>query len=150
MKKVLYYLADVFTDEVFGGNQLAVFPDGQEVPENLMQRIAKELNLSETTFVLPPKNPENDIKLRIFTPGKELPMAGHPTIGTAYVLLQQKLLSATGRNQVIFEEGVGDIPVVFEQEGEDLGLITMSQPLPEFGQTVTNIQVLANLLSIDP
>ncbi|QMU30973.1 PhzF family phenazine biosynthesis protein [Adhaeribacter radiodurans] len=149
MKKVLYYLADVFTDEVFGGNQLAVFPDGQEVPEHLMQRIAKELNLSETTFVLPPENPQNDIKLRIFTPGKELPMAGHPTIGTAYVLLQQKLLSAEGRNRLIFEEGVGDIPIVFEQNGQDLGLITMSQPLPEFGQTVTNAQVLADLLSVD-
>ncbi|PSR55221.1 PhzF family phenazine biosynthesis protein [Adhaeribacter arboris] len=149
MKKLLYYLADVFTDEVFGGNQLAVFPVGEEVPEHLMQRIAKELNLSETTFVLPPVNPANDIKLRIFTPGKELPMAGHPTIGTAYVLLQQKLLLAEGRNQVIFEEGVGNIPVTFKQDGQDLGLITMSQPLPEFGQTVTDKQVLADLLSVE-
>ncbi len=149
MKKLLYYLVDVFTNEVFGGNQLAVFPAGQEVPDYLMQRIAKELNLSETTFVLPPKNPANDIKLRIFTPGQELPMAGHPTIGTAYVLLQQKLLSASGRNQLIFEEGVGDIPVVFEQTGQDLGLITMTQPLPKFGQTVTDARVLAELLSIN-
>jgi trans-2,3-dihydro-3-hydroxyanthranilate isomerase len=150
MKKLLYYLVDVFTDEVFGGNQLAVFPNGQEVPEHLMQQIAKELNLSETTFVLPPVNQQNDIKLRIFTPGQELPMAGHPTIGTAYVLLQQKLLSSEGRNQLIFEEGVGDIPVAFEQNGQELGQITMTQPLPKFGQTVTDVQLLADLLMLSP
>ncbi|QNF32785.1 PhzF family phenazine biosynthesis protein [Adhaeribacter swui] len=150
MKKALYYLVDVFTDSAFGGNQLAVFPNGEEVPEHLMQQIAKELNLSETTFVLPPVNPQNDIKLRIFTPAQELPMAGHPTIGTAYVLLQQKLLAAEDRNQLIFEEGVGDIAVAFEKSGEVLGQITMTQPLPKFGQTVTDIQVLADLLSLSP
>jgi trans-2,3-dihydro-3-hydroxyanthranilate isomerase len=150
MKKLRYFLVDVFTEEVFGGNQLAVFPEGQEVPEHLMQRIAKELNLSETTFVLPPANPQNDIKLRIFTPGKELPMAGHPTIGTAYVLLQQGILSTVGRKQLIFEEGVGDIPVNFAPDGAATGLITMAQPLPEFGLTVTEVQVLADLLSVAP
>jgi trans-2,3-dihydro-3-hydroxyanthranilate isomerase len=150
MKKAFYYLVDVFTDSVFGGNQLAVFPKGEEVPEHLMQQIAKELNLSETTFVLPPVNPQNDIKLRIFTPGQELPMAGHPTIGTAFVLLQQELLSSEGRNQLVFEEGVGDIPVAFEQNGQELGLITMTQPFPKFGQTVTNVQLLADLLSLSP
>ncbi|GEO05574.1 phenazine biosynthesis protein PhzF [Adhaeribacter aerolatus] len=149
MKKLHYYLADVFTEEVFGGNQLAVFPEGQDVPEHLMQKIAKELNLSETTFVLPPTNPANDIKLRIFTPGKELPMAGHPTIGTAFVLLQQGYLKPTG-NQLIFEEGVGDITVNFEKKADKLGLITMAQPLPQFGATFTNTQILADLLSLNP
>ena len=150
MKKAFYYLVDVFTDNVFGGNQLAVFPKGEEVPEHLMQQIAKELNLSETTFVLPPVNPQNDIKLRIFTPDQELPMAGHPTIGTAFVLLQQELLTTAGRNPLVFEEGVGDIPVAFEQNGQQLGLITMTQPLPKFGEIVTDIQILADLLSINP
>jgi len=149
MKKLHYYLADVFTDEVFGGNQLAVFPEGHEVPEHLMQKIAKELNLSETTFVLPPTNPNNNIKLRIFTPGKELPMAGHPTIGTAFVLLQQNILKPTG-NQLIFEEGVGDIAVDFTTKEDKPDLITMRQPLPQFGATVTNVQVLADLLSLTP
>jgi trans-2,3-dihydro-3-hydroxyanthranilate isomerase len=149
MKKLHYYLADVFTEEVFGGNQLAVFPEGQDVPEHLMQKIAKELNLSETTFVLPPANPANDIKLRIFTPGRELPMAGHPTIGTAFVLLQQGYLKPAS-NRLIFEEGVGDIVVDFQKDGDKPGLITMQQPLPQFGATVTNVQVLADLLSLSP
>jgi len=147
MKKLHYYLVDVFTDTVFGGNQLAVFPEGQEVPEHLMQKIAKELNLSETTFVLPPANPTNDIKLRIFTPGTELPMAGHPTVGTAYVLLQKEYLQPTG-NRLIFEEGVGDILVDFETDNNQPGLITMTQPLPQFGPIFTQTQVLADLLSL--
>lgn len=148
MKKLHYYILDVFTNEVFGGNQLAVFPAGQEVPEHLMQKIAKELNLSETTFVLPPTNPANDIKLRIFTPGKELPMAGHPTLGTAHALLQKQHLKSAGRSNLIFEEGVGDIAVGYAMENEVPGLITMQQPLPTFGQIVTDINLLAEMLSV--
>lgn len=151
MKKLHYYLVDVFTEEVFGGNPLAVFPEGQHVPEHLMPRIAKELNLSETTFVLPPVNPDNDIKLRIFTPGKELPMAGHPTIGTAYVLLKENIIQPEqGRKRLLFEEGVGDIPVDFETIGAGLGQITMTQGLPTFGTTFNDVQVLADLLSLNP
>jgi trans-2,3-dihydro-3-hydroxyanthranilate isomerase len=150
MKKLHYYLADVFTDTVFGGNQLAVFPEGAEVPAHLMQQIAKELNLSETTFVLPPVNAANDIKLRIFTPGRELPMAGHPTLGTAQVLLEKGFLQPAG-NSLVFEEGVGDIHVDFERrEGETPGLITMAQPLPTFGPSITDRQLLADLLSLNP
>jgi trans-2,3-dihydro-3-hydroxyanthranilate isomerase len=148
MKKLHYYLADVFTDEVFGGNQLAVFPEGHLVPPHLMQQIAKELNLSETTFVLPPAKAGNDIKLRIFTPGRELPMAGHPTLGTAHVLLLQGYLQPQSR-QLVFEEGVGDIRVDYEGNAGQPGLITMGQPLPVFGPTVTDVQVLADLLTLD-
>jgi trans-2,3-dihydro-3-hydroxyanthranilate isomerase len=149
MKKLHYYLVDVFTDEVFGGNPLAVFPEGKLVPGHLMQKIARELNLSETTFVLPPANAANDIKLRIFTPGRELPMAGHPTLGTAHVLLLQQYLKPQGLH-LIFEEGVGDIRVDFERQGQAPGLITMEQPLPVFGPTVTDAALLAELLSLKP
>ncbi|MGV3640918.1 MAG: PhzF family phenazine biosynthesis protein [Adhaeribacter sp.] len=149
MKKIPYYLADVFTDHVFGGNQLAVFPEGQLVPEHLMQRIARELNLSETTFVLPPVNAANDIRLRIFTPGRELPMAGHPTLGTAHVLLELGLLQPAG-SHLVFEEGVGDIRVDFELRDGKPGLITMGQPLPAFGDTITDAALLAELLSLQP
>jgi trans-2,3-dihydro-3-hydroxyanthranilate isomerase len=149
MKKLHYFLVDVFTDEVFGGNPLAVFPEGQQVPEHLMQKIARELNLSETTFVLPPARAANDIKLRIFTPGRELPMAGHPTLGTAHVLLQQQYLQPRGQH-LIFEEGIGDIRVDFERRGQAPGLITMEQPLPTFGPTVTDAPLLADLLSLKP
>lgn len=149
MKKLHYYLVDVFTDQVFGGNPLAVFPEGQQVPGHLMQQIARELNLSETTFVLPPAQAGNDIKLRIFTPGRELPMAGHPTLGTAHVLLQQGFLQPRGRH-LIFEEGVGDIRVEVEHPGPAPGLITMGQPLPDFGVTVDEAPLLADLLSLRP
>jgi PhzF family phenazine biosynthesis protein len=81
-----FYTADVFTSEMFGSNQLAVFPAAGGLDTRLMRAIAKELNLSETVFVLPPDDPTHTRKLRIFTPGTELPFAGHPTLGAAFVL----------------------------------------------------------------
>src|SRR5579884_1779298 len=81
-----YVTADVFTDRRFGGNQLAVFPDARDIPAEAMQAIAREFNYSETTFVLPAADPSHAARVRIFTPGSELPFAGHPTVGTAYVL----------------------------------------------------------------
>ena len=102
-----YRLLDVFTDRAFGGNQLAVFPDGRGIADETMQRIARELQLAETTFVFPPTSAEADHHVRIFTPARELPFAGHPTLGTAFVLIG-------GRDGVIrLEEGVGTIPVTF-------------------------------------
>jgi trans-2,3-dihydro-3-hydroxyanthranilate isomerase len=103
-----YLLADVFTTEPFSGNPLAVFPEGDRVPPELMQRMARELNLSETVFVLTPADPAHTARLRIFTPGAELPFAGHPTVGTAC------LWAATGRAtgpRITFEEGVGPVAV---------------------------------------
>lgn len=81
-----FYSADVFTSEMFGGNQLAVFPAATGLDPRLMQAIAKELNLSETVFVFPPEGATHTRKIRIFTPGTELPFAGHPTLGAAFVL----------------------------------------------------------------
>ena len=77
---------DVFTDHLFGGNQLAVFLDGRGLAAETMQAVAREMNFSETTFVLPAEQPDTDVRLRIFTPGAELPMAGHPTIGSTFAL----------------------------------------------------------------
>src|SRR5215210_7929958 len=82
MRRLHYHRVDVFTDRAFGGNPLAVFTNGRGVGAETMQEIAKEFNLSETTFVLPPDDPRHDWRVRIFTPSSELPMAGHPTIGT--------------------------------------------------------------------
>ena len=86
MRRLHYHLVDVFTDRAFGGNPLAVVTNGRGLDTEAMQAIAKEFNLSETTFVLPPDDPRHDWRVRIFTPGSELPMAGHPTVGTAFVL----------------------------------------------------------------
>ena len=86
LKSYRYLHLDVFTDRIFGGNQLAVVLDGRGLATDAMQAIAKEMNFSETTFVLPPEGPDTTARVRIFTPGEELPMAGHPTIGTTYAL----------------------------------------------------------------
>ncbi|HET9685121.1 MAG TPA: PhzF family phenazine biosynthesis isomerase, partial [Gemmatimonadaceae bacterium] len=86
MARYRYLTADVFTDRPFGGNQLAVFPDALEIPESRLLDVAREFNFSETTFVYPPSGAHNTRRVRIFTPGGEVPFAGHPTVGTAHVL----------------------------------------------------------------
>lgn len=116
-----YALVDVFTDTKFGGNQLAVFRDGLGIDGATMQAIAKELQIAETTFVLP-KEKDGDHKVRIFTPGKELPFAGHPTVGTTWVLRS----GADGMTRL--ELGVGTIAVTVKDR-----FVEMEQPLPTFG-----------------
>jgi trans-2,3-dihydro-3-hydroxyanthranilate isomerase len=103
-----FALVDVFSDRPFGGNQLAVFPDADGIGEQTMQQLAREFNFSETTFVLPPRDPTYSCHVRIFTPTQELPFAGHPTVGTAAVLAR------SGPETFIFEEGVGPVTVTVE------------------------------------
>src|SRR6267142_4235781 len=108
MRKLHYHLVDVFTDRAFGGNALAVFIDGRDLSSEVMQTIANELHLSEITFVLPPADPQNTYHVRIFTPAIELPMAGHPTVGTAFTLAREHMVELAGAETTIrFEEGVG-------------------------------------------
>ena len=104
-----YVVYDVFTAEAFGGNQLAVFPDATALPEDKLQKIAREFNFSEVTFVYPPADPANTAKVRIFTPTMEIPFAGHPTIGTAIALRD-----AGHEGGMMLELGVGPIPCSFE------------------------------------
>jgi trans-2,3-dihydro-3-hydroxyanthranilate isomerase len=145
-----YHLVDVFTDRAFGGNPLAVFLDGKGMPDALMQAIAKEFNLSETTFVLPPQDPSNNFRVRIFTPASELPMAGHPTVGTTFVLTRARLVRpATGRTNIILEEGVGPVPVAIDWENGNPSFIEMQQPLPTFGAPIENRAGIAELLSLE-
>jgi trans-2,3-dihydro-3-hydroxyanthranilate isomerase len=132
--KLRYHIVDVFTDRPLGGNPLAVFTEGRTVPESAMQAIANELNLSETTFVLPPGDPANNCRVRIFTPAAELPMAGHPTIGTAFVLAREGLIASTeAPTRARFEEGVGVIPISIRYRDGAPEFIEMNQPLPQFG-----------------
>jgi trans-2,3-dihydro-3-hydroxyanthranilate isomerase len=110
-----FVIADVFTETAFGGNQLAVFPDGRGLSDRAMQALAREFNFSETVFVLPPDDPAHAFRLRIFTPASELPFAGHPTVGTAAVLARQGLIQTPGgAGTVVFEEGVGSVTVDVE------------------------------------
>lgn len=150
MKGWPYHIVDVFTERPFGGNPLAVFPRGEHVPEKLMQAIANEFNLSETTFVLPSQEAGCDFRLRIFTPQAELPMAGHPTIGSAFVLAAEGLIATGGEASTItFEEGVGPIPVRLESgRGGAPGMISMRQPKPVFGPLLGEREALAQMLSL--
>lgn len=112
-----FYTADVFTTQAFGGNPLAVFPQAAAISSERMQAIARELNLSETVFVLPPETATGTRRLRIFTPGSEIPFAGHPTVGTAFVLAAIRELPLTGdTTAIVFEEGVGPVPVTIRSQ----------------------------------
>jgi len=151
MKLHPYHLVDVFTDRPFGGNPLAVFLEGGEIPERSMQAIAKELNLSETTFVLPPQDSANDFRVRIFTPMQELPMAGHPTVGTTFVLARTGLISsAAARTTITLEEGVGLIPVTIDWQSGQPSFIEMRQPLPKFSPPFEDRRGIAEMLSLEP
>ena len=133
LKSYRYTHLDVFTDRIFGGNQLAVVLDGRGLSTGAMQAIAKEMNFSETTFVLPPERPDTDARVRIFTPAEELPMAGHPTIGTTYALARAGIV-APPVDSLTLGLGVGPTPVSLEWKGEELSFVWMTQQRPTFGE----------------
>ena len=114
-----------------------------------MQTIAAELNLSEATFIQKPRTENSDCTVRIFTPKCELPMAGHPTIGTAWTILKQGLLSPQKTNQLIFDEGVGPVCVDYSLENGSPKRLAMHQPLPRFGEILDKPKI-AQLLSLQP
>jgi len=144
---VLRYLhLDVFTDRALEGNQLAVFPEPGAISSDLMQRVTREMNFSECTFIFPPEN-GGDIRMRIFTPGDELPMAGHPTIGSTFALAAEGVI-ARGRTAWIFELGIGPTPVSLEWEGDTLTFAWMTQRLPAFGGIVKNRAALAAAVGV--
>jgi trans-2,3-dihydro-3-hydroxyanthranilate isomerase len=119
-----YVVCDVFTDTPLTGNQLAVFTDAREIPEERLQLLAREMNYSETTFVYPPEA-DGHVKMRIFTPAQEMPFAGHPTLGTAFVLAGPMQLGV-----IRLETARGTIPVELEREGARIVFGRMQQPVP--------------------
>ena len=122
-----YVVADVFTDTPLEGNQLAVFTDARELPEELLQPLAKEMNYSETVFVYPAEGAH--ARIRIFTPANELQFAGHPVLGTAFVLGQPMQLGV-----IALETGAGVVPVELEREGPKVVFGRMQQPVPSASQ----------------
>ncbi|MGH2972168.1 MAG: PhzF family phenazine biosynthesis protein [Gaiellaceae bacterium] len=119
-----YVVCDVFTDVPLAGNQLAVFTDAREIPEERLQKLAREMNVSETTFVYPPEA-DGHVKVRIFTPTAELPFAGHPVLGTAFVLAGPLQLE-----EIRLELRAGTVPVRLEREGARIVFGWMRQPVP--------------------
>ena len=142
-----YLHYDVFTRERFKGNQLAVVLDGRGLDEGRMQAIAREMAFSETTFILPPEAPGTDVRMRIFTPGLELPMAGHPTIGSTFALAETGAIAA-GTASFTFGLGVGPTPVALEWEEGRLRFAWMTQRAPEFGPIVRDAAAVAAALGV--
>jgi len=133
--RYLHY--DVFTDTAFEGNQLAVFPEPQGLTTEDMQTITREMNFSECTFVFPPETPGTDVRMRIFTPGEELPMAGHPVIGSTFALVKEGVI-APGREAFMFGLGVGPTPVSLAWKGSALDFAWMTQKNPAYGGAVSD------------
>lgn len=151
MMRYKFYTADVFSDRIFGGNPLAVIPQAEGLNAEQMQRVAREFNFSETVFVFPPETPQGTRRLRIFTPTTEIPFAGHPTVGTAFVLSAIGEIVLQGETtKIVFEEGVGAVPVKIRAEaGNPIYSELTVAKLPEFGSKPPAIAELASMLSLD-
>jgi trans-2,3-dihydro-3-hydroxyanthranilate isomerase len=145
-----FHTCDVFTDRRFGGNQLAVVLDASSLSVHQMQAIAREFNYSETTFVLPPSDPSHAARVRIFTPGREIAFAGHPTVGTAFVLAGC-VPHLAGADRIILEEGVGPVSVQLERDASGLRRCTFTAPrLPQAGPPAPPREDLAAMLGLAP
>jgi len=145
-RSYLHY--DVFTNEPLLGNQLAVFTDARGLDASLMQRMTREMNFAESTFILPAEQPGTDIRMRIFTPSTEMPMAGHPTIGSTFALAKTGVI-APGSTRFVFGLNIGPTPVDLEWTGSDLSFAWMTQQAPAFGQVVDRRADVAAALGLD-
>lgn len=137
-----FYIVDVFAEEKYAGNQLAVFLDAAGIPAETMQRLANETHFSETTFILSDREKNGGYDVRIFTPEEELPFAGHPTLGTAYVIMRKVIEKP--RDEVRLNLGVGQITVTYDKA---TGALWMKQVEPVFGRTFEPAAV-ADILGI--
>jgi trans-2,3-dihydro-3-hydroxyanthranilate isomerase len=151
MRSYRFFQLDVFTDKPFFGNPLAVFPEGQGIGEEDMQNIAREMNLSETVFVLPSAEEKALRKLRIFTPTRELPMAGHPVVGTWNLLARLGVIREvdedfTGRIEIFHELGIGVLPVEIDVEWGVPRQVIMTQGQFIAGEIVSDKDSLAGLI----
>lgn len=145
MDKKVFYMVDVFSGQKYGGNQLAVFPKGHLFSDEEMQRITREINFSETTFIFPKESQDNRYRVRIFTPAAEVPFAGHPTLGTAFVI--QTFLAEKKYDRLILDLNVGPIPVDMEYSEGRIDMMTMKQNPPVFGQKLSGDD-LAKVLNL--
>jgi trans-2,3-dihydro-3-hydroxyanthranilate isomerase len=141
-----YVHLDVFTSTPLEGNQLAVVFEGENLPTATMQAIAREIGFSETVFIVPASSPAV-ARLRIFTPARELPMAGHPTIGSAFALAMSGRVAA-GVSEIELALGIGPIPLRLEWREGTLAFAWMSQPLPQFGPVIDNRHAVATALAL--
>src|SRR5882672_1116370 len=147
-----FTLVDVFTSRAFGGNQLAVFSDAREISDAEMQALAHELNFSESTFVTASDVPGAVRRVRIFTPAREIPMAGHPTVGTTWLLAshgQIPLKPARGSLDATLQLGIGPVTVTIEGANAQPEFVWMNHREPEFGTIRRDVARIANALGIE-
>jgi trans-2,3-dihydro-3-hydroxyanthranilate isomerase len=147
-----YHTLDVFTDVAFGGNPLAVVTDARGLSTEQMTALTREFNYSETVFVLPPDDPKNTRRVRIFTPGAELPFAGHPTVGTAFLLAAIGEVELEGdETRIVLEEGVGPVSVLIRSKnGKPYFTQLTAAKIPERGPVSYDIETIAAMLSLNP
>jgi trans-2,3-dihydro-3-hydroxyanthranilate isomerase len=149
MRRLRFIQLDVFTSKPFGGNQLAVFEDAQALSDAEMQSIAREMNYSESTFLVPATDPKALYRVRIFTPLSELPFAGHPVVGTTWALAHLGAIPGGG-SPVHLELGVGTLPVEILYEERKPSFVWMRQPVPAFAPWHGDRAALANALGLTP
>ncbi len=148
LRSLKFYQADVFTGQPFGGNPVAVFPDAQGLTHVQLQQIAREMNLSETVFVLPPTDPAAVVRVRIFTPTQEIPFAGHPVLGAFFILAELGIISAKEPVTRFMQEcAIGLFPVELHTEDGLVELVVMTQPKPEFLGPVEDTEDLYKIAS---
>jgi trans-2,3-dihydro-3-hydroxyanthranilate isomerase len=138
---------DVFTEEPLVGNQLAVFTDARGLDTAKMQAVAREMNFSESTFILPTERPDTDIRMRIFTPFNEMPMAGHPTIGSTFALAHSGVIKKDAE-RFVFGLNIGPTPVDLEWADGGLSFAWMTQRPPTFGPIVSQHAAVASALGL--
>lgn len=149
MREYHFIQADVFTDRPFTGNPLAIFPEADGLSAEEMQAIAGEMNLSETTFVLPATDLKAQFRLRIFTPSAELPLAGHPVVGTCFVLAERGVISLEdGTNRIHQECGAGVLPVDIIVKDGKVDQVVMTQSPPRFFDEYTDRELLADSVGL--
>ena len=146
MTGLTFYLVDVFAEEKYAGNQLSVVRNASALSSDQMQRIANEMHFSETTFILSDKEQNGGYDVRIFTPAREMPFAGHPTLNTAYVI-RQNITEGT-INKVVLNLKVGQIPVAFEKDREGQEILWMKQIPPIFGK-IFDAEQVSEVLGLD-
>jgi trans-2,3-dihydro-3-hydroxyanthranilate isomerase len=151
MNEFAYEVVDVFTTTRFGGNPLAVIPDARGLGDELMQQIAAEFGFSETTFVLPPADAQHTARVRIFTPTSEIPFAGHPNVGTAFVLARHgAVFGRSVGEQMRFEERAGLVDVTIVRDGDAISGAAITAPRAlEIGQEVA-VELVAACVSLSP
>ena len=146
-----FWRVDVFSDKPLQGNPLAVFPRATGLSKEEMEGITREMNLSETTFIFPPSNPAAHYRNRIFTPGGEIPFAGHPSLGTAYVAASEGLVPKPEGRSIVYQElEIGVLPLELVVEEGQVQKVVMTQGEPTVGRRLASVEGLAKALSVRP